>query len=78
MKPSLEQIAFDATDTLLEKQDLTATPSLGIYHTVLDEAKRGMLRRVMQATRNNQSQAAVLMGINRATLRTLLKRFGML
>ncbi|PID64291.1 MAG: hypothetical protein CR963_00980 [Gammaproteobacteria bacterium] len=78
MKSSLEQAAFDAADILLEGQDLTTIPSLGIYQAILDEAKRGMLRRVMRATRGNQSHAAALMGINRTTLRTLLRRFGML
>lgn len=35
-----------------------------------------LLDAVMQATRGNQTRAAVLLGINRGTLRKKLKKYG--
>jgi DNA-binding protein Fis len=37
-----------------------------------------LLTIVMRETRNNQSEAARMLGISRGTLRSLLKKFGML
>lgn len=49
-----------------------------IYRLVLDEVERPMLEVMMRYTHGNQSKAAQCMGINRATLRTKLKRHNLL
>jgi len=47
-----------------------------IYRQVMDKAECGILTSVMRRTRGNQSKAAMMLGINRATLRVKLKRHG--
>ncbi|HPQ95779.1 MAG: Fis family transcriptional regulator [Thiothrix sp.] len=49
-----------------------------VYRLVLDEVERPMLEVMMRYTHGNQSKAAQFMGINRATLRTKLKRHNLL
>jgi Fis family transcriptional regulator len=48
-----------------------------LYDMVLSEVEAPMLDVIMQYTRGNQTRAAVMMGINRGTLRKKLKRYGM-
>ncbi|HHC74046.1 MAG TPA: Fis family transcriptional regulator [Thiothrix sp.] len=49
-----------------------------VYRLVIDEVERPMLEVLMSHTNNNQSKAAKYLGINRATLRTKLKRYDLL
>ena len=49
-----------------------------VYDFFLDEVEEPLLRIVMKYTRGNQSEAARLLGVSRGTLRTKLKKFGML
>ncbi|MBK8453735.1 MAG: helix-turn-helix domain-containing protein [Thiofilum sp.] len=49
-----------------------------VYRLVLDEVERPMMEVMMRYTHGNQSKAAQCMGINRATLRTKLKRHNLL
>lgn len=49
-----------------------------IYRLVLDEVERPMLEIMMRYTHGNQSKAAHLLGINRATLRVKLRRHNLL
>ena len=58
---------------LLENHDTT-----DLYRQVLDEVERPLLEVIMKHTRGNQSKAALCLGLNRATLRTKLKRHGLL
>jgi Fis family transcriptional regulator len=51
---------------------------MNIYRLVLDEVERPLLELMMRYTHGNQSKAAQCMGINRATLRTKLKRHNLL
>ena len=48
-----------------------------LYELVLAEAEQPLLDMVMQYTRGNQTRAALMMGINRGTLRKKLKKYGM-
>ena len=50
---------------------------IDLYDMVLSEVEAPMLDVIMQYTRGNQTRAAVMMGINRGTLRKKLKRYGM-
>lgn len=50
----------------------------GVYEMVLAEVEPPLLAAVLDYTRNNQTLAASVLGVNRGTLRTKLKRYGML
>lgn len=62
----------DYLDTLGEREPTN------IYRLVTDEVERPMLEIMMRYTHGNQSRAAQCLGINRATLRTKLKRHNLL
>lgn len=49
-----------------------------VYDFFLDEIEEPLLSVVMKYTRSNQSEAARMLGLSRGTLRTKLKKFGML
>jgi DNA-binding protein Fis len=49
-----------------------------LYELVLQEVERPLLVKIMEYTKNNQSRAAILLGISRGTLRKKLKEYGML
>jgi len=49
-----------------------------VYDFFLDEIEEPLLAVVMKQTRYNQSEAARMLGLSRGTLRTKLKKFGML
>ncbi len=49
-----------------------------LYELVLTEVELPLLEAVMDYTKNNQSHAAVLLGLSRGTLRKKLKEYGML
>jgi Fis family transcriptional regulator len=49
-----------------------------LYQLVMTEVEAPLLEVVMKQAENNQSKAATMLGINRGTLRTKLKRYGML
>lgn len=48
-----------------------------LYEMVLSELEQPLLDIIMQYTRGNQTRAALIMGINRSTLRKKLKKYGM-
>ncbi|MCI5763074.1 DNA-binding transcriptional regulator Fis [Actinobacillus porcinus] len=56
----------------LDGQDVTE-----LYELVLAEVEHPMLDMVMQYTRGNQTRAALMLGVNRGTLRKKLKKYGM-
>jgi Fis family transcriptional regulator len=49
-----------------------------VYDFFLDVVEEPILAFVMKITRNNQSEAARMLGISRGTLRTKLKKYAML
>ncbi len=49
-----------------------------VYDFFLDEIEEPLFVVVMKYVRGNQSEAARLLGLSRGTLRTKLKKFGML
>jgi Fis family transcriptional regulator len=49
-----------------------------VYDFFLDEVEEPILNIVMKYTKNNQSEAARILGLSRGTLRTKLKKYGML
>tara|TARA_Y100000996_G_scaffold413955_1_gene403526 strand:- start:551 stop:817 length:267 start_codon:yes stop_codon:yes gene_type:complete len=48
---------------------------INVYQLVLKEIEPPLLNAVMEFANNNQSKAAKILGINRTTLRTKLKKY---
>lgn len=57
----------------MEGQEIT-----GLYELVLSEIEVPLLKCVLEYTGNNQSRTAMVLGLNRGTLRQKLKKYGML
>ncbi|PJE78786.1 DNA-binding protein Fis [invertebrate metagenome] len=57
----------------LDGQDVT-----NVYSMVLSEVEAPLLETVMAYVKGNQTRAAVLLGLNRGTLRKKLKQYGLL
>lgn len=57
--------------------DLNGHEVNDLYHMVLGEVEPALLNVVMQHVDGNQSQAAEMLGITRATLRKKLKHYGL-
>jgi Factor for inversion stimulation Fis, transcriptional activator len=49
-----------------------------LYDLVIGQVEHALLESALEQTANNQSKAAEILGISRGTLRTRMKRFGML
>ena len=49
-----------------------------LYQLVLSEMEAPLLRHVLKRTNNNQSQTALILGLNRGTLRKKLEKYGLL
>jgi len=49
-----------------------------VYQMVLTEVEAPLLEQVLKYTRNNQTKASVILGLNRGTLRKKLKQYGLL
>ncbi|OQX16176.1 MAG: Fis family transcriptional regulator [Thiothrix lacustris] len=76
LDPSISEAVRDSLQDHLEA--LGDTEASNIYRLVVDKAERPMLEIMMRYTHGNQSRAAEYLGINRATLRTKLRRHGLL
>lgn len=53
-------------------------PVTNLHQMVMAEVEEPLLQAVMRFTGNNQSKASIMLGLNRGTLRTKLKHYGML
>lgn len=53
-------------------------PVSDLHRMVMSEVEEPLLQAVMKFTGNNQSKASIMLGLNRGTLRTKLKHYGML
>ena len=49
-----------------------------LHQMVMAEVEEPLLQAVMSYTGNNQSKASIMLGLNRGTLRTKLKHYGLL
>lgn len=58
--------------------DLDGEAPAGVYDMVLRQVERPMLESVMRRANGNQSQAALILGITRNTLRRKLTEHGLL
>lgn len=59
-------------------QQLDGQPATEVYQMVLAEIEAPLLEAVMRYTRDNQTKASELLGLNRGTLRKKLKQYDML
>ena len=64
------------TQTLLDTSK-TQTQN-NVYQKMLDLVEKPMILHILRTTGGNQSQAANILGINRATLRTKMKRHNLI
>ena len=48
-----------------------------LYQMVLQEMEEPLLRAVLEHTRSNQSRAAMILGLNRGTLRKKMKQYNL-
>jgi Fis family transcriptional regulator len=58
--------------------DLDGQDTKELYNLVMAEVEPPLLQAAMKYTRNNQSKTAVLLGLNRGTLRKKLKQYNLL
>jgi Fis family transcriptional regulator len=49
-----------------------------LYELILAEVEAPLMECVMEYTKNNQSRAAIILGLSRGTLRKKLKQYGLL
>ena len=73
---SLRQSVEAAVNNYFEQLDGQMVTD--VYDMVLAEVEAPLLEAVLRYTRNNQTLAATVLGLNRGTLRKKLKRYGML
>lgn len=59
-------------------QQLDGQMSTDVYQMVLAEIEEPLLREIMAYTRNNQTRASVMLGLNRGTLRKKLKQYNLI
>ena len=57
---------------------LNPATTTGVYAQMLAKMECPLLKQTLKFVRENQSQAAIVLGLSRGTLRKLLKQYGML
>ena len=55
--------------------ELDGQMSTDVYQMVLTEIEAPLLQEIMSYTRNNQTKASLMLGLNRGTLRKKLKQY---
>ena len=70
----------DAVTSCVQKYlaELDGQLSTEVYQMVLAEVEAPLLEEIMQYTRNNQTKASIMLGLNRGTLRKKLKQYGLI
>ena len=78
--PQQESTLRSAVEKSLRRffQNLEDEPVSDLHQMVISEVEAPLLEAVMRHTGNNQSKASIMLGLNRGTLRTKLKNYGML
>ena len=75
-KRTLNQSVEEAVNEYLKM--MGDQPVIHLYEMVLAEVEPSLLKCVKKYSRGNQSQMALILGINRATLRKKLKKYRLL
>lgn len=70
----------DSVETAMNNyfQNLDGQDVNDVYQMVMSEVEAPMLEVVMRYTRDNQTRASQILGLNRGTLRKKLKQYGLL
>jgi len=58
--------------------ELDGQMSTDVYQMVLAEIEAPLLAEIMAYTRNNQTKASIMLGLNRGTLRKKLKQYDLI
>ncbi len=58
--------------------ELDGQLSTDVYQMVLAEIEAPLLAEIMAYTRNNQTRASLMLGLNRGTLRKKLKQYNLI
>ena len=74
--PSVRESVKRAMEQYFEHLD--GQQPVDVYTMVLSQVEPPLLEQVMRYTRNNQSRAAAMLGLNRGTLRKKLKQYDLL
>lgn len=75
-----DQSLRTCVETTMENyfRHLDGQPVNDVYNMVLAEIEAPLLEVVMKNTRQNQTKASEILGLNRGTLRKKLKQYGLL
>jgi Fis family transcriptional regulator len=74
--PSLRDCVKNSVQNYLSQLDGQNVSN--VYDLVLSEIEEPLLQAIMHFTDQNQSRAAVILGVSRGTLRKMLEKYGML
>lgn len=74
--PSLADAVQEAVEKYINAMD--DQPVRDLYEMVLSEIEAPLLEYMLKFTDNNQSRTAIILGLNRGTLRKKLKKYGLL
>ncbi len=79
-RPAQEQSLRACVETTMERyfRNLDGQAVNDVYEMVLAEIEAPLLEVVMKNTRQNQTKASEILGLNRGTLRKKLKQYGLL
>jgi len=74
--PGLRDAVRQSVRAYLDELDGQVTTD--VYQMVLAEVEAPLLREIMAYTRNNQTRASLMLGLNRGTLRKKLKQYNLI
>ncbi len=73
---ALREEVHNSVDHYFENMEQESVTDL--HRLVMTEVESTLLSNVMRRTGNNQSKAALMLGLNRGTLRARLKQYGLI
>lgn len=73
---ALREEVYNSVDHFFDNMDSESVTDL--HRLVMTEVESTLLAIVMRRTGNNQSKAAVMLGLNRGTLRARLKQYDLI
>ena len=83
----MERMALNHSQCLSEKvkdsvekyfRDLEGHDTTDLYDLFLSQVEKPLFETVLKSTKGNLSKAAQVLGMNRGTLRTRLKKYGLM
>ncbi len=75
-KKDISDLSF-VRDIVIELEDSLIRENKGaLYRTVLEAIEKPLFERILERTEGNQLKAARILGINRNTMRSKMKKFG--